>query len=151
MFHGLHDLSIQQSTALKSFVCGSAAFLLVSLWERDCLHNKHLTRFMQSLQFSRTPKSSKQKKGSASRVQFQRLLLRDFFRLHSGPLDCFWSGSSLIRLFIGVTISCHPFISVTNIPAYPPGSIYCLIKFSLVKQFAPNCLMPLINLLSFVL
>ena len=27
MFHGLHDLSIQQSTALKSFVSGSDTFV----------------------------------------------------------------------------------------------------------------------------
>ena len=38
MFHGLHDLSIQQSTALKSFVSGSDTFVTLPTG-----HSKSLT------------------------------------------------------------------------------------------------------------
>ena len=54
--------------AARSGIVGLGSRLYPGNMQR--IFNKDLTRFMQSL-FSRTPKSSKQKKGSASRVSLR--------------------------------------------------------------------------------
>ena len=43
-----------------------------------------------------------------------------FFGLRSGPLDFFWVRVKPEGLFLGLTISPHSHIPVTNIPEYPP-------------------------------
>ena len=43
-----------------------------------------------------------------------------FWGLRSGPLDFFWARVKHEGLFLGITISPHSHIPVTNIPEYPP-------------------------------
>ena len=74
-----------------------------------------------------------------------------FLGLHSGPLDFFWARVSLEGPFLGLTISPHSHIPVTNVPP-PPGfqrrtSIIAEIEFYLQVGFLMMAMIAAITVL----
>ena len=55
--------------------------------------------------------------------------------LRSGPLGFFWSGSSLIRFFLGRTILRHLHIPGTYVPEKPPRQpeFHLLLDYNFLK------------------